>query len=357
MPGPARIWLFPLCLVALLGACSVAVDDPDDPQPPVADVPPEDLVPTDGIKGDGAGFDPSHVMDDTAFADPYLMTEAELQAFFEHTPYGSRSFFADHRFGGRLAADIVAATAAQYRISPMVLLVKLQVEMGLVSKTAPPSQYKLDRAMGCGCFSGNDCDSFLGFAAQVDCAAKVFRSYLDDLEAGGSTVAGWRVGQAKKSLDGVWVTPRSRATAALYTYTPWVLRGEGGNWLFWNIYRKYARVFRDGRPNYHWVGGTCGGSVGCPVAGGSCELSVQGGLCMSGCEQLCPDSLAPFTSGTFCADVGTARGGAAAGACLAHCDEDLHPDNEGCRSGFACRLSGRFNEPGKLKRVCWPAGW
>jgi hypothetical protein len=348
--------------LALCAACAVPVADSETIEPPVPDVPPEDLVPAASVKGDGAAFDAGLLMDDTAFADPYAMTAQDLQAFFEHTPYGTRSFFADYRHGGHSVAELVAAAAQQHRVSPMVLLVKLQVEMGLVSKTQTPSQYKLDRAMGCGCLSSSNCDSFLGLGEQIDCAARVFRSYLDDLASSGETIAGWSVGRATRSLDHVWVTPASRATAALYTYTPWVQQGYGGNWLFWNVYHKYARHFRDGRPNYHWIGGPCAGSEMCPVDGGICEQQVDGGLCTLPCDRICPDSKAPYTAVTFCVDVGAAQDGPAAGRCLARCDEDLHPASaypgtEGCRLGFECRLTARFGEPSVLKRVCWPSEW
>ena len=33
----------------------------------------------------------------------------------------------------------------------------------------------------------------------------------------------------------------NHATASLYAYTPWVLVNTGGNWLVWNITRKYEQ--------------------------------------------------------------------------------------------------------------------
>ncbi|MBW2458924.1 MAG: hypothetical protein JRI68_30780 [Deltaproteobacteria bacterium] len=77
--------------------------------------------------------------------------------------------------------------------------------------------------MGCGCPDYQNCiEALRGFDKQVACAAERFRTYLTEQDESGATIAGWKVGKAKKTLDGYWVTPKSRATAAIYTYTPWV---------------------------------------------------------------------------------------------------------------------------------------
>jgi hypothetical protein len=46
--------------------------------------------------------------------------------------------------------------------------------------------------------------------------------YFEDLDTRGTTVSGWAVGESKRSQDPCTITPANRATAALYTYTPWV---------------------------------------------------------------------------------------------------------------------------------------
>lgn len=346
---------FPLLLVA--ASCAVSSPGHDAPTPPVPDVPPEDLVEVGEVKGDGSTFDAHNLIDDTSFTDEHFMTVAEVQGFFETSPYGTRSFLADYQTGGWSVAELIVDAAAAHELSPIVLLVKLQVETGLVSKTVVPSASRLAAAMGCGCPDGGSCASATsGFEAQIRCAADVFRDYLDDLAEGGSTIAGWRVGVAKRTLDGSWITPRNRATAALYTYTPWVLPGRGGNWLFWNVYRKYARHVLEGRPNFHWIGGTCDGLEQCPVDGGQCLSQWSDGLCTQPCTGTCPDSTAPFTSVTFCADLGSLLGLGPRGYCLSRCDEDVYPDNGGCRAGFSCSSARRFGDPDVSKWVCWPDG-
>lgn len=344
--------LLPLLLAV---SCAVASGNDESIEPPVPDVHPEDLVEVSDIKGDGSSFDAADLMDDASFTDEHFMTQAEVQSFFESTPYGSRSFLADFSTNGHSVAEIVVDAASSHQLSPMVLLVKLQVETGLVSKTVVPSVARLNVAMGCGCPDGGSCASATsGFESQIRCAADVFRQYLDDLDANGSTIAGWKVGTAKRTLDGVWVTPRSRATAALYTYTPWVLVGRGGNWLFWNVYRKYARHVLEGRPNYHWVGGTCDSLDDCPLEHAQCLGQIPAGLCSQPCQGTCPDSTAPFTSVTFCADLGSQLGIGPQGYCLSRCDEEVYEENGGCRDGFQCGSAARFGDPSVTKWVCWP---
>ena len=56
--------------------------------------------------------------------------------------------------------------------------------------------------------------------------------------------AEWVAGRGRRTLDKIWVVPGNHATASLYAYTPWVLRGSGGNWLVWNVTRKMERHAR-----------------------------------------------------------------------------------------------------------------
>ena len=227
----------------LLTGCAVSdgTDASDEAVPPSVDSDPSDLIPDGTGKADGWAFAASDVMDDVLFEDAGYMTVDDIQAFLEATPYGRPTFLATHRVGQRTVAQAVVDAAWRYDINPLVLLAKLQVEMGLLGKVTKPSTRRVDFAMGCGCPDNRPCDEDLrGLDKQLVCAAERFRSYLSDLDSKGVTIAGWRVGRSKKTLDPIRVTPKNRATAALYTYTPWVLTGTGGNWLFWNVYRKYS---------------------------------------------------------------------------------------------------------------------
>ena len=149
---------------------------------------------------------------------------------------------ADERVDGVRAADLMVSAARAENINPVMLLIRLQVEQGLVSKTSRPSQTKVNRALGCGCYDGASCASqFRGFEKQMACGAQTHRKLFDASTNDGE----WRANVAKKTSDRIWITPSNHATAALYGYTPWVLTGRGGNWLVWNIANKYVKHFSD----------------------------------------------------------------------------------------------------------------
>jgi len=308
---------------------------------------PQDLVVESQGKHDSIIFDQNNLIDNAVFVDHEYMTEEEIQQFLEHTPYNRRSYLADYPADGKLASELIFETAEKYRINPLVLLVKLQVEMALIGKQTTPTTYQLNHALGCGCPDGLLCIQALsGFDAQLDCAGAVFRSYLDDIEELGATVSGWKPNKSKKTSDELTVTPKNAATAALYTYTPWVLRGTGGNWLFWNVHRKYSRAILKSRPNHRWVGGPCKKDEECAYDGGTClgNSLLQEGTCSMTCDMLCPDSSQAYTASTFCVDLGTSLDNTAAGYCVSHCNTSLFPDNDGCPEKHNCVETPRFGD-------------
>lgn len=219
-----------LVLASLLAACAPATDE--------ADLADETEVTDDELNE--PGFDRNRVMSDTAFTDHEAMSADAIQAFLEATPYGSRSVLADLTTDGKPASRAIWDAAQQHRINPIIILVRAQMEQSLVAKSTA-TQRALDHAFGCGCPDYESCSSqYRGFGKQVACLGKLMRSYLDDLEGGGSTIAGWKVGKAKKTLDPLWVTPANQATAALYTYTPWVGNAGFGNVSHFKLWKKFA---------------------------------------------------------------------------------------------------------------------
>jgi hypothetical protein len=185
------------------------------------------------------GFDRNRVLSDAAFTDWEAMSEAEIQAFLENTPYGGKSVLANLSSGGMKASKAIAKAATEHRVNPLLILTRAQMEQSLIGKSTA-SQKAKDFAFGCGCPDYQSCsETWRGFHKQVDCMASHMREYLDDLEGGGATIAGWRVGQAKKALDG-WVTPKNAATAALYTYTPWIGKSGFGNLGHHQIWKRFA---------------------------------------------------------------------------------------------------------------------
>jgi hypothetical protein len=107
--------------------------------------------------------------------------------------------------------------------------------------------------MGCGCPDGDGCaSSYRGFNRQVDCMAQLLREFVTQLEGDGTTISGWAVGRSKSTLDGYSVRPANTATAALYTYTPWVVSNRD----HYSIWRDLADA----------VGYQAPGPGGCGVA-------------------------------------------------------------------------------------------
>lgn len=220
--------------VALLAGCTMGEDESIG-----HDEPADFEVDGDDGKADGlsATFSANSVVPDELFLG--TMTVASVQQFFESSPYGTRSWLADYQLEGKSAAALVVEAAAADGIHPMMLLARMQVESSLVSKTVRPSAYRIDRALGCGCPDGGGCSAaYRGLGPQLRCGAATLRTWYDaSIDGTGQ----WRKGVARRTLDPRTVTPANHATASLYAYTPWVLVGSGGNWLVWNVTRKYVR--------------------------------------------------------------------------------------------------------------------
>jgi hypothetical protein len=193
---------------------------------------------TDG-KSDGASFNQHDIVSDELFTGAGAMNVDDVQAFFERSPYNNRSWLADYTVDGVSAAQLIVDAANANQIHPLMLIARMQVEASLVSKTVKPSSTRINAALGCGCPDGGGCSStFRGFGPQMQCGAETLRKWFDaSIDGTGQ----WQQGVSRKTLDPRTVTPVNHATASLYAYTPWVLVGTGGNWLVWNVTRKYVR--------------------------------------------------------------------------------------------------------------------
>jgi len=231
-----------LLLASLTLATAACADlDPDEGHDEPSDF---DPVPEpEGGKADVAGipatFDRHLVMSDALFTDIETVDAAEIQAFFERSPYNNRSWLADATIDGVPASEAIVAASRAAGINPVVMVARMQVEKSLVSKTVRPAQSRIDYAFGCGCPDNRACNTaYQGLDKQVECAATTLRRWYDGSVAGDGL---WVMGRSKRTLDPLTVTPRSHATSSFYAYTPWVLTGSGGNWLAWNVARRYLR--------------------------------------------------------------------------------------------------------------------
>jgi len=177
--------------------------------------------------------------------------------------------------GAKSAAQLIWDASQQYNISPKVLLVKLGTESAgpLTSDDWPfLSQYKY--AMGAHCPDiWNEelqryvakCDpNYSGFSIQISESVKLLRGYLDDMNESWwpyrkpyqiNSIM-WQVGGVCGSGD---VYIGNKATAALYTYTPYQpnqaalnnMYGSGdgcsayGNRNFWRTFIDWFGTVRD----------------------------------------------------------------------------------------------------------------
>ncbi len=259
-----------------------------------------------------SSFHREWIMSDAFLNASRAVTADQVQNFLEHTPYGTRSWLANATYNGRSFARILTSVAVQSGINPIVLLARMQVEQSLVSPTSTPSSSRTDWAFGCGCADGQARnEAYRGLNNQLQCAADVLRDMYDRSVAG----TGWGgAGLSRSTSDPITVMPANHATAANYAYTPWVLEGQGGAWLTWNVTRRYYSHFKtlgnvavydsgcvggDERP---FVGSPCGCPEDCAfytstTSKGFCH---EGGFCSLSCNGSCPD-LSGF-AGTFCVE-------------------------------------------------------
>jgi hypothetical protein len=191
-----------------------------------------------------ANIDVHTLMSDADMTGGAWVTAAQVQAFLNKKG-GLLKTYRDPAFGNRTAADLIVSNARAQNISPIYILARIQTESSLISSG---SSSNIPKATGCGCPDGSGCaDRYRGFGKQVECAAQKMRGYLSDLTTKGTTIAGWRVNVNKNTLDPCTIKPTNQATAALYTYTPWVgaygrqcgRRDVGGSSLLAAIYNTY----------------------------------------------------------------------------------------------------------------------
>jgi hypothetical protein len=177
---------------------------------------------------------------------------------------------------GLTAAELIVQRSRAYGVSPLYMLARIQTESSLIQSG---TSSKLEQATGCACPDGSGCAAvWRGFGNQIECSARKLRGYLDDLDADGTTVTGWQVGVSRRTGDPCVVTPANKATAALYTYTPWVgaygiqcrVRTDiGGSTLVSLAYARFAS-------EYDWSQGTTASSC----RSGTVEREIENGGCV-----------------------------------------------------------------------------
>ena len=300
----------------------------------------------------GGTFNADEIVDLASLTDATGIAESDIQSFLEATPYGQPSFLATYSSNGVRADDAMMQAASLYSLNPLVFLVAAEEAQGLIGLAAyPATASRVEFVFNCGCATDQaSCDpAQTGFDVQVECLGSQIRQSLDEVAANGHTAGGWGPGIAMRTLDDVRVTPADASTAAIYQYVPTVAVGaEGGTWLFWNLWKKYAAALKYAgggvvaTPTAS-IGDACTVSGDCGYQGGVCATNYPGGLCTEACTGQCP------TVGTgpasFCADF-QQQGG----YCLPVCD----PSAAACRTGYTCEKVAEFGDASVGEYVCAP---
>ncbi len=266
-------------------------------------------------------FDPGNIISDAVFFDGLAMDAGEVQAFLNAKGsacrggsdgtaclknYSTETF---DRSGDNLcsgyrgaraesAATIIAKVAVSCRVSPRVLLVLLEKEMGLVRTTVPTAK-KYIRAAGYGCPDNGTgkCDpSYEGLQNQLYRSGWQYQRYAANAtsfsyRAGRNNVIQWNV-PASCGTSVVYI--ENQATAGLYNYTPYrpnqaaLNAGYGtgdscsayGNRNFFNYFTDWFGSTQSAgagaiQIRYKELGGTSGW-LGAPTTGYICGLRNYG---------------------------------------------------------------------------------
>lgn len=195
------------------------------------------------------GFDQNFLLSDVVLDDAGAMTREDVTAFladkgskcvvgsdgspclrdaiFDVSTVPTPSNYCEPMTPGeKTAADVIFEVSQACGINARVLLVMLQKEQGLVT-TGNPTQEKYDKAMGAGCPDGAECDpAVAGFVRQLYSGASRLNGYRDPANvAKYQFQAGITKNVKYHPKTECGTTPvyfTTAATAALYTYTPYV---------------------------------------------------------------------------------------------------------------------------------------
>lgn len=172
----------------------------------------------------GADYSPDTLISDASFRASGSMTVDQIQTFLEQQPGTLATYRAlDHNGVMKSAAQMIAEAAAGWGVSPKVILVSLQKEQSLLSKSNP-SKNAYDWAMGCGKADSRTFYQYQGFGNQIWWGAQKLNKNAGPWHAG-----------IEMTIDGNLVRPSNSSTYSLYKYTPHLR----GTMSFWLLYWRY----------------------------------------------------------------------------------------------------------------------
>lgn len=129
----------------------------------------------------------------------------------------------------------------QHNVNIKLLLVSLQREQGLISRSEAPLTRVMERALGFGCTDGGDLKRFYGFELQVRKSMQIYRHWFNFAKDNSAIGRDFIIDQGEDTVH-----PENAFTFSLYKYTPWAgdtRRGQYsapfGNYLTWKIWRRW----------------------------------------------------------------------------------------------------------------------
>ncbi len=191
-----------------------------------------------------SSFNPDYIISDEQLTDYKSMSKSDIQLFLREKKSGlAKLKTSDVNGKKRTVADMIYRASQEYKINPKYILVKLQKEQSLITAKAP-TQKQLDWAAGyavCDSCSMDDpkIQKNKGFGKQVDSAAGIMRWYYDNVGTQGFI----KKKDITYTINGESVTPKTMATAFLYTYTPH-LQGNENFWKLWQSW--FGQTYPDG---------------------------------------------------------------------------------------------------------------
>lgn len=190
-------------------------------------------------------FDPGNIISDQVFFDPTTMGVAQVQQFLEikgaTCVAGEQACLKDYRastgsraaeaglcsgypaFASQSAAEMIVGVAQSCGVNPRVLIVLLEKENSLVTRTRPTTR-SYQAATGYGCPDTAPCDSqYYGLFNQLYMAARQYQNYAANSQRFGYAAGRWNTiywhPNAACGTSQVFIV--NQATAGLYNYTPY----------------------------------------------------------------------------------------------------------------------------------------
>jgi hypothetical protein len=186
-------------------------------------------------------FNSGNIMSDNVFTNKNSMTVEQIQQFLQSKNSVclidlkvlsindiDGNGLGDEPYGKGIneevsAAKVIWQAAQLYNINPQVILATLQKEQGLITRTDCPT-WRYNTALGYGCPDTAPCDnSAYGFTRQIDYGVWHFQGFFNDTYPVPTKTPGNRdiLYNPDNNCGSRVITIQNRATAALYSYTPY----------------------------------------------------------------------------------------------------------------------------------------